>query len=196
MTEDVRPRLRGYPGTPLGNLPGATHVPWNTDARREWKRAQDEMTSAPLPEPRHSSRDAWPTGLAVPKGPADLAAWAEANGWTVALTYSCGPWPNTRGHSLKRSIGVRCHLGQRYALVFYLSPLARTEWSMGSSLVAGGLVGVFSGCNVTEVREYLERHGEVPPEWFSAVRQRISDAAGRTRQAAKARPRRAKEVHS
>ena len=170
--------------------------PINQAARRVWKNAQDAVTPEALPAPTHTSRDPFPAGLVIPAGPATLASWAEACGWEVRFTYSAGPWLGARGNALRRSIGVRCANGRRFALAFYVSPLDRSAWTLGSSLVAGGPAGVFSRCSVTDVREYLELGGEVPPEWFAGISQRVNDAAARAKQAAKDRPKRAKVATS
>jgi hypothetical protein len=165
-------------------------------ARRAWKDAQDAVTPEALPAPRHTSRDPWPAGLTVPQGPATLVALAGEHGWEVRLTYACGPDFRTRGNALRRSIGVRCWYGQRYALIFYTSPLTKTAWEMSSSLVAGGLVGVYSRCSVMDLREYLERLGEVSPEWFADITARVTAAELRAKATAKARPRKPKEATS
>lgn len=171
--------------------------PSNLDARLAWQERQDAAERAePVPPPSHTSRDPWPVSVTPPKGVRDLEAWAKANGWTVGVTYACGPWIGPRGISYRQSIGVRCRLGNRFALAFYVAPLEVNRWTYANSMVAGGPVGVFPYCNVTDFREYLERRGEVAEEWFGVIKDRIASAKARAKATAAARPKRASEVHA
>jgi hypothetical protein len=166
----------------------ATYVPavprsMDAAARRAW---QDRQYPAmvPVPASAHTSRDPWPNGLVVSRGPGSLAAHAEKLGWNARITYAVGPWLGTRDTALRRSIGVRCWSGDRFALVFYVSPLTASAWKVASILVAGGPVGVFPRCNITDVRDYLAHRGVVPPDWFAGITARVTDAAVRAKASA------------
>jgi hypothetical protein len=87
-------------------------------------------------------------------------------------------------------------LAGRVAVATYTSPLDANRWTYAGSLVAGGPVGIYPRCNVTEFREYLERGGEVEPEWFATITERVQAAKARAKATAAARPKRASEVHA
>jgi hypothetical protein len=170
--------------------------PADLDARRAWQEREDAAVVEPPPEPEHTSRDPWPADVVPPKGVRDLDAWATFHGWTVELTYARGPWIGARGIKTVHSICVRCYLPGRVAVATYTAPVGVNRWVYGGALVAGGPVGIYPRCNVTDFREYLEHRGEVEPEWFEVITARVQAAKARAKASAAARPKRASEVHA
>jgi hypothetical protein len=184
---------RTYHGVParIGPDPtGPRAVPFagsDLAARRAWQDRQDGAGRVVIAEPERTSRDPWPESVTPPQGVRTLKACAERAGWEVTLTYAVGPWLGSRGFPLRQSIGVRCWRSKRFALVFYVGPLDVNRWLFGNALVAGGPVGVYPRCNVTDVREYLECGGDVPTEWFAAITARVEASKARTKEMAKQR---------
>lgn len=173
-------------------------MPLNQAARREYMNALDAVERQEIPAPLHTSRDPWPDGLTAPRGVVTLKADAEAHGWDVRLTYAHGPHLGGRGVPVRHSIAARCWIGSNmYAIAFYVSADRRT-WKFDGSMLRDihGAVPMFPYANVTEFREFLAARGEVSPEFFQAIRERVESSKAKAKSAAASRPKKAKKVHA
>jgi len=138
---------------------------------RALRATPEEESVTAHPEPEHTSRDPWPDGVELPTGAARLKREAQAAGWVVGQTYS-------RGWSVHGVTGKPCAFGARIALrmlhpdsgnrciVIYKDSTAESTFVLGPSLPP------YTGCNLTEVREFIALAGRVLPSWLDAVKWR------------------------
>jgi hypothetical protein len=128
----------------------------------------------PHPAPEHTSRDPWPAGLELPAGAKRIKREAEHAGWAVGQTYSRG-W-SVHGVTGKPSAyGSRIALrmlhpetGNRCIVIYYTKDSGTT--ALESTFILGPGLPPYTGCNATEIKEFIILQGRVLPSWVDAVR--------------------------
>lgn len=143
---------------------------------------------------------------AEPRAVLDLVKRATAAGWLVRVGFSRGPARavTVNTYKLVETFGVwaAAHpdTGWRFCAMYERSIGAATGWKWDRTgiwkpgqVVAPGLGPRFGHATVTDLKEFLEARGAVPPAWFKGVHARVMSQAAKTKTAAKARPATAKK---
>jgi hypothetical protein len=164
-------------------------------AALEWP-AQD-----PLPEV--TSRDPLPADApAIPRPVSSLLSATVGAGWDARVAYS-------RGQARTRSRGVykrvetwglwtRPHPSQgwRICAMYERSPDLKAGWGWDRTAiwlpsrvpVAPGLGSRFTDATVTDLKEFIQAHGSVPPAWFKAIHARVQEQQEQQKARARERP--------
>jgi hypothetical protein len=180
--------------------------PSDLGARRQWQAGQ--LPAPPVvPDPEHTSRDPFPYGDPdrIPRalGVTQLRSFAEAHGWTVAVTYARGPWLSAKGVPayLAHSLAVRGSLGDKRFHALYIRPVVEPDsgarWTCDHAmLIPIDPPGIFPHASVNDLKEWIMCGGVVSIEWYEAIRLRLAEQKAKTQAAAKARPKKAKGEHA
>lgn len=157
---------------PVSGLPplGQGHPPRNTSGR------------VSFPAPEISSRDEW-DGESAPSALAKVAQRIAAAGWRVKVQRSRGCPPNA-------ATGAPGAVRDLYALIVQ-SPDGKASayavrdgatWS--SVMLWGATLPWFAIGSISDLTEYVAAGGQMPPEWFDAIRTRIAGAGERAKELA------------
>lgn len=153
-------------------------------------------TYEPLPAPEHTSRDPWPTGFTVPRGARDLGRIAEQCGWAITITYARGPRLDRRAQlsGIFHSVCVRGVRPGRQFIASYVCPVEGAQkWSGDGVLLTRGEEGIFPRASVTDLKEWIIAGGTMPAEWYTSINERIEGQKVKAKEAARARPKKARE---
>lgn len=132
----------------------------------------------PHPTPVTTSRDEMPEGIVQPGPVLKLAQRAREAGWQVYVQYADGYGIHSRlGTPTARvqSFAVRAQCaGKRVVAVYKISSAAVWDgiWIFGDR-------APFGKAGVTELEQYIDVGGAVPPEWFAEIVQRRDTAEER-----------------
>jgi hypothetical protein len=156
------------------------------------------------PTPLVTSRDPWPSSVAVPRSVAGLVKLAEGEGWEAIPTYSQG-YVSTTGKGkvkLVHTIVVRMTrtVGDviRRGIVYYeAKPALKLEWKAVSAMVMGQDHWPYQeGIGVTAMAEWVQESagwtGQEVANWAGALKAKALQAKADAAQKAKERPKKAK----
>lgn len=149
------------------------------------------------PAPEASSRAPWPDGVLAPGPVLKLAEEAREAGWEVALAYSRGFGAyRVRQWQREEMISVRISghpLTERRCFAIYRRTAGAKPgaWAWSQVYLWGPDLFPFGLCNITELRDFIQKAGLVNTLWLGKVRRRVREAEQRAAQAAENRPKKA-----
>jgi len=126
------------------------------------------------PAPLVSSRD-----VVRPDQPGPvlaLAEYAAEAGWSVLTQYARGRSVHSttgRPTALVDSWAVRVALGDKHAFAVYMAGTWKYVWIFGPAIPPFGKAGV------TELKQWLYEHGDLPTEWFAEISKKVVAAEKR-----------------
>lgn len=129
----------------------------------------------PRPAPEATSRDPWPDGVATPSAVLKLAQDAREAGWEVLTAYSCGYGVMYRGSwQREERIGIRFGLHpltdrRAYAVYRRTAGEKPGAWAWDQVYLWGPDLPPFGLCSVTDLRDFLNRAGQVDDRWLWGV---------------------------
>lgn len=178
-------RSRAECGTCLADRVGRPDVsdllgrygPVISTAQPERAESRIAVGTAVYPRPEWTSRSA--VEAPVPGSVLALAAEAERAGWLVAIQSSrgCVPHGTTGKPTAPRTLhGIRLAHPNRVAAY-----AVRDESTWRSVVIWGARIDLFVLASITDLREFVTAAGDVPPDWFDAIRRR--HVAAETREA-------------
>lgn len=185
--ESCRPRMVNFPQQdrelyPVLSGPPAPlpQGPWEVTYGPEPK-PKASMGTATYPRPEWTSRDAH-SAPEVPTVRA-LADRARAAGWFVDVVSSRGSVPHGgtgRPTAVKTLWSVRMRHPSGVAAYAVRGGPA---WS--SVMIWGSAITWFPYASITDLIEFVTASGDVPPDWFDAIRRRVLAAEARRKAAPK-----------
>lgn len=146
-----------------------------------------DPAAMPFPPPDVSSRAPW-DGSGAPLPVLKVASVAAESGWTARVQRSKGAAPHAttgRPGVAKWRYAVVLSEGEGGACAYAVYDADGGKW--GSVMLWSSTRPWFPFASITDLGGYMRQRGDVPDEWFVAIREREAGKASR-RKAAKPRP--------
>jgi hypothetical protein len=138
------------------------------------------------PEPLVTSRDAWPTTVAIPSAVLKLEQAAREAGWEVRHTYARGFGVKKYRGAWQEEESIAVRFGQhpltaRQAAAVYRTIAGRGAWAWKGIWLWGPDLPPFGHAGATELLEWLGVAGQVPAGWYAALAARRAAATARAK---------------
>lgn len=161
------------------------------------------------PSPEVTNRDPRPEDApADPRSVTDLALRGRAAGWNVLVGYSRGFTRAQRVGEYKtvEVLGVWADAhpdtGYRWSAMYERTVGTKTwTWRRvtiwhpgGRALMGPGSSSYFADASVTDLKDFIEVRGSVPPSWFKGVHARVQEQEARQKVRARTRPTKTREA--
>lgn len=141
-------------------------------ARPERAEPRAAVGTAAYPRPEWTSRDAM--GVPAAGSVLSLVTDAERVGWRVAIQSSRGCVPDgTTGKPTKLRTLHGIRLAHSSGVAAYA---VRDESTWRSVVIWGARIDLFVLASITDLREFVAAAGDVPADWFDAIRRRHAAA--------------------
>jgi hypothetical protein len=119
-----------------------------------------------------------PLDAPMPESVMKLAEFAREAGWEVRVQYARGNGihgstgkPTGLVHSLAVRMGNH-PMTDAQAVAVYVSG---SSWTWKSIWVSGPELPPFGAAGLTELKEWLDAAGDVPPGWYSTIAERVAE---------------------